>query len=120
MNISIDIAAKDGMTREDVLDAVKKSCEEYVRTEDGKRTYDCNCGAFNYGDFDVYVPNEICKKYGIEKGMHVSEMIGGLDFFEHLVDESQIQRESESEEVLQKSGCILRTSSSMPTFSSIR
>lgn len=77
MNISIDIAAKDGMTREDVLDAVKKSCEEYVRTEDGKRTYDCNCGAFNYGDFDVYVPNEICKKYGIEKGMHVSEMIGG-------------------------------------------
>lgn len=49
--------------------------------------YDYNCGAFDWADFDAYVPNEICKKHGFTKRESVrsvevdwDEQLAELDF----------------------------------------
>lgn len=55
------INAKDGMTPDDVLEAIKQACVEYCSTPEGRKVYEDNCKHFNYGDFDTYVPNSICK-----------------------------------------------------------
>lgn len=76
----------------DVLEAIKKSCDEYCKTEDGKETYIGNCNCFNYGDFDAYVPNSICEKYGIRK-INSDLVQLYVNFDEQLVDESEIFKE---------------------------
>ena len=50
-----------------IFEAIKKACEEYVKTEEGYRTYLFNCESFNWGDFATYVPNQICEKYGFRQ-----------------------------------------------------
>lgn len=68
--------------------AVMAACKEYCLTEEGKRTYECNCNSFNWGDFDSYVPNEICEKYGFKKLQSI--IAEEFAFDQQLVDESDI------------------------------
>ena len=41
---------------------------------------------FNYGDFDTYVPNSICQKYGISKDETKYNCLEPVSFDEQLVD----------------------------------
>lgn len=80
------ISAKDGMISKDVLESIKKASTEYCTTPEGRMIYENNCNCFNYGDFDVYVPNVICKKYGISKNDSKYNYIEPVCFDEQLVD----------------------------------
>lgn len=72
----------------DFAQAVRNACKEYCLTDEGRRVYEGNCNCFNWGDFDTYVPNAICEKYGIRKTLTtVSEQ---FYFDEQLVDEEDI------------------------------
>lgn len=75
-----------------VTEAVKAACTEYCSTPEGRKTFEGNCDNFNWGDFDAYVPNEICEKYGIRKVDSFAEQINA-SFDEMLVNESEIYPE---------------------------
>ena len=73
----------------DVEKAIKAACTEYCKTEEGRKTYEGNCNCFNWGDFDTYVPNDICRKHGFSKaGLEIQAE--EVDFNEQLVDEYDI------------------------------
>ena len=80
------INAKDGMPPDDVLEAIKQACVEYCSTPEGRKVYEDNCKHFNYGDFDTYVPNSICKKYGISKDKTKYNCLEPVHFDEQIVD----------------------------------
>lgn len=69
----------------DLLSAVKKAANEYCRTDDGRDRYEYNSKSFNWGDFMIYVPNDICKKYGFTK-IDDTENDEIVNFDEALVD----------------------------------
>ena len=73
----------------DFEQAAMLASTEYCLTEEGKEIYAGNCNNFNWGDFNTYVPNTICEKYGIRKtdGMAVCE---GVSFDQQLVNEQEI------------------------------
>jgi hypothetical protein len=85
------IEADEGVN---VREAIKDACKEYCQTEEGKATYEGNCCSFNWGDFEAYVPNTICEKYGIKKiDSYTQEE--DIDFNEQLVNEKDIFPEEE-------------------------
>lgn len=98
--ISVDINAEDGMNETSVLDAIKKASIAYCQTEEGKEYYSANGCSFNYSDFDLMVPNSICKKYGIEKVGEIDRMtMGPQDMDAELFDEEELMEvTSEREE----------------------
>ncbi|GEM_PF-1940688 len=51
----------------DILAAIERAVEDYVKTEEGKKTYEYTGGYFNLADFDMNVPNEICENHGFKK-----------------------------------------------------
>ena len=59
----ICLGVSDDMDKLDVKKAIEKASTEYCKTEEGQKLYKYNNNSFNYGDFDLYVPNEICEKY---------------------------------------------------------
>lgn len=68
----------------DLIAAVKAACKEYCQTEDGKRVLADNFDYFNWGDFDKFVPDCICRRYGFLKlPKEVSDTL--VHFEEHLV-----------------------------------
>lgn len=70
---------------ESIKGAVKKACQDYLRTDIGKKIYEGNCSNFNWADFEMYVPQNICRKYGFEfKSTHVSDYI--VDWDEQLAE----------------------------------
>lgn len=92
-NTAIRIGAQDNMCKEDVLAAIEAACTEYIKTEEGARICDKNCGFFNWGDFVDYVPDSICLKHGITKMDGTdAEIISGVDFNEQLVSEDALGR----------------------------
>ena len=64
--VYIEIMAEKGMRTNDVLNSIELACQDFYNTEEGK-----NCISdyrdFGYDEFDRYVPNSICEKYGISK-----------------------------------------------------
>ena len=80
----LDVNSEDINIEQAVLDA----CKEYCLTNEGKRTFEGNCNCFNWGDFDTYVPNEICEKYGFRKVE--SNVAEEFNFDQQLVDEYEI------------------------------
>ena len=82
MSIELEVFKEDI----DVLDAIKEACREYTTTENGLKTYIGNCDCFNWADFDMYVPNEICEKYGFRK---IKSDVSNIDvnWDEQLVDD---------------------------------
>lgn len=67
----------------DIISAVKAASNEYIATENGKRTLEHNCGYFNFADFLACVPEEICKKHGFTYKT-TGDMI--IDWDESLID----------------------------------
>lgn len=51
----------------DLIQAIKDAAKEYCATAEGQKTLSYNCGEFNYGDFDMHVPNEYCEKHGFSR-----------------------------------------------------
>ena len=71
-NIGLDenivvIPFKVENTNVSIEELVAKATKEFLNTEDGKKVLEETCGNFNYADFDTYVPNSICGKYGFLK-----------------------------------------------------
>lgn len=89
---SFTINARHEMTTEDVIDAIRKASTEYCQTEEGRKVYSGNCHNFNIGDFDAYVTNELCQKYGIQK-VESNTASYFMDFNEQLVNETDILEE---------------------------
>lgn len=67
----------------DMRASVKSACEEYLSTPEGRETYEHNCRNFNWGDFILYVPNEICRKHGFTK-IDTFTQDGEIDYNEQL------------------------------------
>lgn len=84
--LTITLDVEDGI---DIKQAVMDACKEYCFTEEGRTTYDrCNCRCFNWADFDMYVPNDICEKHGFRKIDVRTTLEFNLN--EQLVDEDDI------------------------------
>ena len=79
--------------KSDFKRAVMAACKEYCLTEEGKKVYERNLNNFNWGEFDTYVPNDICEKYGIRKVQ--SNVSGEFIFDQQLVSEDEIFPEIE-------------------------
>ena len=70
----------------DVIEACKEAAREFTATNDGLGTYISNCECFNWADFEMYVPNDICEKYGFRK---INSDVANIDvnWDEQLIDE---------------------------------
>ena len=88
LRLGIDEAALEP-NKDSIREAVIKACTEYVQTEEGKKTYEYNCGCFNWADFESEVPNSICEKYGFAKRNSSDESFE-VDWDEHLVDDAEL------------------------------
>lgn len=44
---------------------IKAASQEYLKTADGRKYWEQTCHNFNYGDFDICVSDELCKKHGL-------------------------------------------------------
>lgn len=95
-NFGINLDAEDGMKPDEIEEAIKKASVEFCRTETGRRIYDRNGGSFTYEDFSRYVPNDICKKYGIEKAGEHDRIIVTEPLEEQLVDEGELEELDEN------------------------
>lgn len=53
------------LPEDEIIPAIKAAAQDYLNTPEGRQTWEDNGGNFNYGDFDLCVPNEICISHGI-------------------------------------------------------
>ena len=74
--------------------AIKAACTEYCQTESGKATYEYNCHSFNWADFAMSVPAEICEKHGF-KVIQSDTTDEVVNWEEELVDDSDIPDDDE-------------------------
>lgn len=65
--VDIELLVNEDMEYEQVLEAIRLSSVDYCRTDIGKKVFEHNCEQFNYLDFEFYVDNTFCMKYGIKK-----------------------------------------------------
>jgi len=49
---------------DEIIPAVRAAAQDYLNTPEGRKIYETNGCAFNYGDFDLYVTNDFCTKHG--------------------------------------------------------
>lgn len=91
-NIVLDV--DDDMDMKSVRKAIEKASTEYCQTEEGKKVFIGNCHNFNYGDFDTYVPNDICVKHGILK-VCSDISFNDVDFNTQLVSETDVFGEND-------------------------
>lgn len=79
----------------DIEEAARKAATEYCLTENGRKIYDYNCSSFNWADFEMNVPNEICEKFGFRKVINgiLSDVVVNWD--DELVDDSVISENDE-------------------------
>ncbi len=70
-----------------IMENVIKACTEYVKTQEGQKTYENNSESFNWADFEAHVPNEICRHYGFEKSDSILCQME-VNWDEHLVDDT--------------------------------
>ena len=91
-NLVIVLEVEQGV---DIEKAIMEACKEYCQTKEGQQTYENNCNSFNWGDFDTYVPNEICEKYGIKKIQ--TNVAQEFDFNQQLIDEDELVIQEERE-----------------------
>ena len=86
-SIVIELEILSPLPNFDILKAVKDASLEYCKTDEGKDTFTHNCDCFNWADFNMFVPNTICQKYGFLK-------IGDcLDTFNVNFDEQLVNAE---------------------------
>lgn len=68
--------------------AVINACTDFCNT-DGTDIYLANCCCFNWGDFDAYIPDEICRKHGFMK-VASHDTVERAFFNDHLVKDAEI------------------------------
>lgn len=86
--IYIELMAEDKMTDDDVIKAIELACQEYYGLD--KKEYSGRYEDFSYDDFKQYVPNTICRKYGIlkiEEDAHQIEVVDNEIIFEEELEE---------------------------------
>ena len=96
MKKSIAISTEDGaivyvcwvVNDIDLKDAIRNACTEFCQTEEGKLIYSGNANCFNWGDFDIHVPDELCAKHGFQILQRFDADL--VDLHEQLVEESDI------------------------------
>ena len=74
--------------------AVKAACTEYCKTSEGIATYRYNCDSFNWADFAMSVPEEICEKHGF-KLVRSDVSDDDVDWDEQLVNSDEIPNEED-------------------------
>ena len=74
----------------DLITAARKAATDFCKTEQGRKIFDSNCSCFNWADFDVYIPQEYCERYGFRKLDAVLSDIE-VDLDEQLVDEFALE-----------------------------
>ena len=78
----------------DLKAAIKAACTEYCQTEQGRAIYEYNCSSFNWADFAMSVPAEICAKHGFK--LITSDVADEeVNWDEELVNECDIYQENE-------------------------
>ena len=86
INLVLSVEVAEGV---DFEQAAILASTEYCLTEEGREVYAGNCNNFNWGDFNTYVPNTICEKYGIRKIDDIA-VCEGVSFDQQLVNEQEI------------------------------
>ena len=81
----------------DLLAAAKKAADAYCSTEEGYRTLQYNCGCFNWGDFAVYVGNDIASRFGFSIVDSSLEDID-VDWDEQILSEHVLEAYHKSQE----------------------
>lgn len=84
------IEAKNGMTRNDIRDAIQKASTAYCKTPKGRTLYENNQHCFNYRDFNKYVSNDICEQYGIKKVVSEIKYEKPIEFDRQLICKNDI------------------------------
>jgi hypothetical protein len=87
---TIVMFAADGVN---VKKSIRSACIEFCNTDEGREIFIGNNNCFNWGDFITYVPNDICKKYGLEILDNVQQENAYFD--ELLVTDFDIKEENE-------------------------
>lgn len=84
------IEAENGMTRDNIRDAIQKASTAYCITPKGRTLYENNQHRFSYRDFDKYVSNDICEQYGIKKVVPEIKYEKPIEFDRQLIYENDI------------------------------
>lgn len=84
------IEAKNGMTRDDIRNAIQKASTAYCITPEGRTLYENNQHRFSYRDFDKYVSNDICERYEIKKVVPEIKYEKPIEFDRQLIYENDI------------------------------
>lgn len=53
------------LPEDEIIPAIKAAAQDYLNTPEGRQIWEDNNGNFNYGDFNLCVPNKICIPHGI-------------------------------------------------------
>ncbi len=86
LTLRFDVPSEDF----NLANAVRKAATDYCKTEQGRNTFECNRSCFNWADFDMFVPQEFCERYGFRKLDAVLSDIE-VDLDEQLVDEFALE-----------------------------
>ena len=84
--------------RFDLLAAAKKAADAYCSTGDGYRTLQYNCGCFNWGDFAMYVGNDIANRVGFSIVENSLDDLS-VDWDEQILSERVLEAYRKSREV---------------------
>ena len=80
----------------DLIGAAKAAAAEYCKTKDGLKTYFRNGEYFDWADFELAVPNEICERHGFKRvDGSLSDIV--VDLEELLVDRGEMPENNEQE-----------------------
>lgn len=87
----------------DAVEACKAAAREYVATQEGVNVYGLKRESFNWTDFNTFVPNSVCEKYGFIK-LDTAQPDRAVNCTVQLVDEptfhiENIQWDTDGEEM---------------------
>lgn len=99
--ISMLFKINKDMTEQELIQACKSAAIEFANTKLGRETYSHNCECFNWADFDIHVPNHICRKYGFEKETDYI-ICPSVEWDEQLVSINDINLSEEEENKLKE------------------
>lgn len=90
------ISVVTSLPKDEIIPAIKAAAQDYLNTPEGRKTWEDNCENFNYGDFDLCVPNEICILHGIYLLDSAAEII--YEDFNTTLAEPEYDEDDEDEE----------------------
>ena len=91
LHIALQPLTRDVNTK-NITQAVKNACRDFIRTKEGIKVMMHNCGQFNWSDFETYVPNTFCEKYGFKR-ISCDENDLNVDWNENLISQQNDRKE---------------------------